>query len=150
MLPRDRTQLLARRALLGVALAALALLPVRGHAQAPPMDLAAFETLIHNLINQQRQANGRKALRRDTRLDSAARTFSQYMGTARFFDHVGPDRVPINRRLERAGYRPLAWWGENIAVGYDSAEELVADWMASASHRANILNKHYKDDGVGV
>ena len=39
--------------------------------------------------------------------------------------------------------------GENIAKGYTSAEAVVNAWMASASHRANILSEKYTSMGIG-
>lgn len=40
--------------------------------------------------------------------------------------------------------------GENIANGQDTAAEVVAAWMASPGHRANILHSRYRRVGVGV
>ena len=39
--------------------------------------------------------------------------------------------------------------GENIAKGYTSAEDVVAAWMASPSHRANLLASRYVTVGIG-
>ncbi len=49
--------------------------------------------------------------------------------------------------LISSGYRHA---GENLAIGYSSAEAAVAAWMASESHKANILGPDYKTIGVGV
>lgn len=38
--------------------------------------------------------------------------------------------------------------GENIAEGQKSPREVFAAWMSSPGHRANILNKNYRDLGV--
>ena len=40
--------------------------------------------------------------------------------------------------------------GENIARGYTSVSAVTAGWMASAGHRANILNPSFKSISVGV
>ncbi len=40
--------------------------------------------------------------------------------------------------------------GENIARGYTSVSAVTAGWMASAGHRANILNPSFKAISVGV
>ncbi|HEX8154194.1 MAG TPA: CAP domain-containing protein, partial [Thermoanaerobaculia bacterium] len=40
--------------------------------------------------------------------------------------------------------------GENLAVGYRGAEEIVEGWMSSPGHRANILNPAYEEVGLAV
>jgi uncharacterized protein YkwD len=40
--------------------------------------------------------------------------------------------------------------GENIAMGQDSAEQVMNDWMNSQGHRENILNPNFKKIGVGI
>lgn len=39
-------------------------------------------------------------------------------------------------------------YGENIAMGQKTPREVFVAWMNSAGHRANILNKDYRDIGV--
>ncbi|ROS26193.1 CAP domain-containing protein [Cellulomonas sp. PhB150] len=39
--------------------------------------------------------------------------------------------------------------GENLALGYPTATAVVAGWMGSAGHKANILGEHYTKIGVG-
>ena len=39
-------------------------------------------------------------------------------------------------------------FAENIARGQRSAEKVVAAWMTSANHRANILRESYGSIGV--
>lgn len=41
------------------------------------------------------------------------------------------------------------YMGENIAAGYRTPEEVVAGWMDSPGHRANILNPNFEELGVG-
>ena len=50
--------------------------------------------------------------------------------------------------IRASGY-PYGYWGENVAYGYATADSVMAAWMNSAGHRANILNPHYRDLGVG-
>ncbi|WP_136518554.1 CAP domain-containing protein [Cellulomonas telluris] len=39
--------------------------------------------------------------------------------------------------------------GENLSVGYPTAEAAVTGWMNSSGHRANILRTSYRQIGVG-
>ena len=40
--------------------------------------------------------------------------------------------------------------GENVAEGYTSGAALMASWMTSPPHRANILSAKYTETGVGM
>lgn len=39
--------------------------------------------------------------------------------------------------------------GENIAMGYDSIEDVVHGWMTSRGHRRNIMNPNFTHAGFG-
>ncbi len=41
------------------------------------------------------------------------------------------------------------WRGENLAKGFADATSTETAWMASPSHRANLLNPYYKQVGIG-
>jgi uncharacterized protein YkwD len=62
--------------------------------------------------------------------------------------HTGSDGSDPGQRITRAGY---IWrtYGENVAAGYTTPESVVAGWMQSDGHRANILNPAFRDIGVG-
>ena len=49
----------------------------------------------------------------------------------------------------RAGYQSRLT-GENIALGPESAEEVVAGWLASPGHCANIMDSRFQHIGVGM
>ena len=63
---------------------------------------------------------------------------------------------PIHRR----GTTPWSWIekenydynyaGENLAMDFQSAEKMEEAWMASPTHRANILNGKYREIGMAV
>ena len=40
--------------------------------------------------------------------------------------------------------------GENIAFGPESAEEVVAGWLGSPGHCANIMDARFRDTGIAV
>jgi uncharacterized protein YkwD len=115
----------------------------------PWKDPAQFADEVFRLTNDARAANGLPAFRRDARLDRAAAAFSEYMGKAGFFEHVGPDGVDVPQRVTAQGYRGITW-GENIAWGYRTPREVVDGWLASAGHRANLLSPRFHDLGVGI
>jgi uncharacterized protein YkwD len=129
---------------LTVALGAgLAVLPARAE------DLAAYANEVLDLVNQERQAAGLAPLTRAPELDQSAQRFAQYMGTAHFFDHTGPDGSRLHARIAAAGYRGYTW-AENIAAGQRTPQAVVQDWMNSPGHRANILHASLKEIGIGI
>jgi uncharacterized protein YkwD len=76
----------------------------------------------------------------------AAQTHSNDMATLRYFSHQGKDGRAVADRASHAGYR----WrlvGENIAVGQDSTDEVVAGWLNSPGHCVNIMNPNFTQMG---
>lgn len=117
------------------------------NAGAPAKNVSA-ESLAVQLTNQQRAKHGCSALRVDTDLRTAARSHSKDMRVRHYFEHNSPDGKTPWDRIKAAGYsQPGA---ENIAMGYATAQSVVAGWMKSPGHRANILNCSLKAIGIGV
>jgi len=82
-------------------------------------------------------------------LNDAAGEHARDMVRNNYFEHQGSDGSQPKDRIQRAGYRHrLA--GENIALGPESAEEVVAGWLASPGHCANIMEPRFQDTGVGL
>lgn len=106
------------------------------------------EQEILQLVNAARADAGCDPLRLDDQLTAAADGHSEDMAARNYFDHESPDGVGPGQRITDTGYRPRTW-GENIAVGYRSAESVMNGWMGSDGHRRNILNCSFEDLGVG-
>jgi len=84
-------------------------------------------------------------------LRCAARVHALDMGMRGYFDHDsegGPLGDTFDERIHNAGY-PSGWLGENIAAGYPTPHDVVAGWVASDGHCANLMNGAYDDIGVG-
>ena len=112
---------------------------------APLAGLA--DPAVLQAVNAERAAKGRAALVYDTRLEAAARAHGQDMAANGFFDHQGSDGSDIGVRLARAGYQGC-FGAENIAMGHRSLDAVMAGWMGSRGHRANIL--HRRAQAVGL
>ncbi|MGW7134313.1 sigma-70 family RNA polymerase sigma factor [Streptomyces bobili] len=115
-------------------------------AQAAPTDTGAQ---VIALVNKERAAAGCGPLTDDGKLRSAALNHSEDMDARDFFDHTNPDGADPGQRITAAGYR-WSTYGENIAMGQQSAESVMTSWMNSPGHRANILNCDFKNIGVGI
>lgn len=83
------------------------------------------------------------------RLNEAAGDHARDMARRKYFDHAGRDGSQPKDRVRRAGYQSRLT-GENIAYGPESAEEVVAGWLASPGHCANIMEPRFQDIGVGL
>jgi uncharacterized protein YkwD len=115
-----------------------------------PELVATFEDQVMELVNQERWSNGQLApLSRCAPLDSSSETHSVNMGVRNFFAHCDPDTLTMpDDRMVAAGYTP-SYWGENAGAGYSSPAAVVAGWMGSSGHRANILSTNFRELGIG-
>ncbi|MER6413866.1 sigma-70 family RNA polymerase sigma factor [Streptomyces humidus] len=101
------------------------------------------------LVNQERATAGCGPLTEDPLLRKAAQGHSDDMAARGYFDHTDPDGVDPGQRITAAGYR-WSTYGENIAMGQQTARSVMTSWMNSPGHRANILNCAFKNIGVGI
>lgn len=86
-------------------------------------------------------------LRPNTVLAAAAQAHAQDMARRNYFSHTGRDGSAPGDRATRAGYDWRAV-GENIAAGQQSAETVVAGWLASPGHCVNIMQRAFSEMGV--
>jgi uncharacterized protein YkwD len=116
---------------------------------APSMVIiAATESAVVRLTNKLRAEAGCSPLRVDTDLHDAARDHSEDMALRDYFSHISPGGDSFVDRILAAGYQDPG--AENIARGYQTADEVMDGWMKSSGHRANILNCELHAIGVGV
>ena len=108
----------------------------------------AYEQEVVRLVNAERARYGLAALTEDWELSRVARYKSQDMHDNRYFAHSSPTYGTPFQMIRAFGlsYRTA---GENIAMGYATPAAVVAGWMNSEGHRANILNSAYTKIGVG-
>ena len=105
-------------------------------------DITSAATSALALVNVQRANAGLAALQWSDGLAEAAMVRAQeIVGT---FSHTRPngsDWWTVNSNLQ---------YGENLAKLYGSADSVVAAWMASPTHKANILDSGYKTCGISI
>ncbi|BAZ18026.1 hypothetical protein NIES4071_99080 [Calothrix sp. NIES-4071] len=127
-------------------------LPATPIATTPALPVVTnpFLDEVLKLVNIQRaNANqGLQPLVLNDKLNQVAYSHSQEMALSDYFSHSGVNKSSPQDRAARAGYQ-YRYFGENIAAGYVTPQEVVDAWMTSAGHRANILNPNYKEMGVG-
>ena len=160
-----RTDLLLASAVLALA---VALLLGPGAATGEAAQCASASTPAYKLapkkargatlclINKERASRGMRALHRHARQQEAASKHTRLMISRRCFSHECPGERDLVGRIISTGYLPcLCTWGvgENIAWGggrLSSPRSVVAAWMRSAPHRANILNRSFDEIGLGI
>lgn len=105
------------------------------------------ETVL-NLINEERKAQGITPLQIDDLLNSTAQTKATDMVKNNYFSHESPTYGSPFEMMQNAGitYRTA---GENIA-GNPSVENAVKSWLASESHKQNLLSNAYNYIGIGI
>ncbi|WP_371224752.1 CAP domain-containing protein [Roseovarius sp. 2305UL8-3] len=120
----------------------------------------ALETLMLELINEERSAAGLSPLRFNGDLNEASEDHSEWMLEKDIFSHTGENGSSAGDRIQSAGYELEGnWtWGENIAWQSeqgdpgleDDVRDLHESLMESPGHRANILNPDYDEIGIGI
>jgi uncharacterized protein YkwD len=105
---------------------------------------------VLELTNTEREQAGLGPLALSPELTGAAQDYSQVLASGGCFAHSCGPRPKFRDRVEQAGYLGWTAIGENIAAGYATPEAVVAGWMSSAGHRANILSPHFSEIGIGV
>jgi uncharacterized protein YkwD len=108
------------------------------------------------LVNRERDQAGKPALDRSGKLQRAAQRHSSLMAETGCFSHDCPGEGDLGDRLSGVSYLVdglLAWaYGENVAYGTGSRgtpRSIVNAWMNSPPHRAAMLDRSFRDAGVG-
>jgi uncharacterized protein YkwD len=101
------------------------------------------------LVNSERSKAGCSALTLNAQLTKAAQAHSADMASHKNMSHTGSDGSDPGERITRAGYN-WSSYGENVAYGYSTPEQVMAGWMSSPGHKHNILNCGFKEIGVGL
>lgn len=112
-------------------------IPPNPSGPQPKLDL----TRLVDAINAQRAKFGRPALASDVRLNALAQGWATYMATYDAMTHGA-----FGTRISHVFPNTAA--GEDIAEGQTTIEQVVASWMNSPPHRANILG-NFNLIGVG-
>ncbi len=109
--------------------------------------VTAYDNAILAATNLARTVHGLPRLRWAHRLAASAQAHAVDMAATGVFSHTSADGRTWDARIRATTWR----WpgGENIAYGQTSAAEVMAAWLASPPHRANILRAEFRWIGVG-
>ena len=112
-------------------------------------DLGAVRAAMLSRVNAERRAAGLAPLAANPLLDRSAQRHAEDMLRRSYFSHKGLDGSTILERIKATGY-PARTVGENIAEGQFSVDQVVEGWMASPGHRRNVLEKNFRELGLGL
>ena len=121
-------------------------------------EVASAYARVLALVNQARAGKRRCGLKRfeavpplaaSAILSIAAAAHAADMARRGHMDHSGGDGSTPAMRATRAGY---VWRtvGENVAKGQSTPEQVVAEWLGSTRHCANIMSADFTEMGVAV
>jgi uncharacterized protein YkwD len=109
------------------------------------------------LVNQERTSRDEAALQPNAHLQQSAQAHTESMVDGDYFEHDSPQGDTPLSRMTACGYIYSSQVGyeigENIGwgtLGLSTPRAIVAAWMASPGHRANILDAHFRDTAIGV
>jgi uncharacterized protein YkwD len=114
-----------------------------------PTTIVSDAAAILGEINRERAVQGRSALTPQATLQDVAQAHAIDMVSQGFFDHTSPDGITFADRIRASGY-PVGVSGENIGLTTGQPMSVVASWMTSPQHRANILDGRFVAVGVAL
>ena len=131
------------KALIAVLLFIISLQPVLAWEYIGP------EAELISLINTERKAAGAPPLTIDWEVARLARYKSEEMKKHQLFSHESLIYGSPAQLLDRfdVAYTAL---GANIAMGQETARDVIDDWRKSSGHTDNLLNSDYTRAGVGL
>jgi uncharacterized protein YkwD len=142
----------------GSLFASLALLALGPAVNASSAASAGFAERVLELVNAARAEPRRcgwkrfaaaPPLTRSAMLEAVAREHAEDMAWRSRMEHAGGDGSTPAGRATRIGYRWLRI-AENVAAGQATPEAVVASWLDSDGHCANLMDPAYTETGVGM
>ncbi len=116
---------------------------------ARSLTASVLPSVVTWLTNDAREKSKLQPLTVNTTLAAAAQKKANDMAARGYFAHKDPDGKLPWFWFDSVGYNyKLA--GENLAVNFSDSDKLVAAWLASPAHRANIMKSGYSEIGIGM
>jgi len=99
--------------------------------------------------NAERSRFNLASLNLNSQLDQAAQIKANDMAARNYWSHQTPDGNPpwVFVAQQNYSYQKL---GENLAAGFDSERSAINGWMASQTHKENLLDPGFSEVGFGI
>ncbi|MCJ7826184.1 CAP domain-containing protein [Patescibacteria group bacterium] len=102
-----------------------------------------------NLTNKKRAGLGLSELRLNAKLSEAAAKKAADMFSHNYWSHTSPEGKTPWTFVISSGYQ-YTMAGENLAKNFSTSSGVVEAWMASPTHRDNIIKPGYRDIGFAI
>ncbi len=138
-------------AIIALVLVANIFLRLQGSSQLHVLGFTSSVTIdeVVRATNDERAAQGLKALSYNEKLADAARRKAANMFEENYWAHNSPSGKSPWVWFQQAGYS-YVYAGENLAKDFGSTGSLMSAWMASPTHRDNIVSAKFSEIGVAV
>ncbi|HNW71641.1 MAG TPA: CAP domain-containing protein [Candidatus Paceibacterota bacterium] len=110
---------------------------------------AVLPGVLSSLTNEERQAEKLPTLATNDLLTKAAEMKAQDMATNGYFAHTSPDGKSPWYWFHQVEYN-YKYAGENLAINFTDSKDVTNAWMASPTHRENIMKGKYTEIGTGI
>lgn len=149
-----KAKLLSNASLFGLALLLILFRTVLGILSAPHIAVLGYAANISpqkviELTNSKRLESGVSTVLYSKSLEEAAKLKAQDMLQKDYWAHTAPDGTEPWDFFKSVGY-VYRYAGENLARDFANPESAVEAWLASPSHRENMLSGKYTEIGVAV
>ena len=105
---------------------------------------------IINLTNSLRQEENLSNLTENQLLNQAAYKKVEDMLLNQYFAHTSPQGRGLEYFIRLANYQDYLTIGENLAMGFNNASEVVSAWKHSPTHYKNIIDVNFSEIGVAM
>lgn len=108
--------------------------------------LNCLENDVLNVVNSHRNSIGLSLLKSNNIVSLEADSHTNYMIETKKVSHdnfeTRQEYLVVNANAKKVG--------ENVAFGYDNAEDVLKAWLSSPSHKALIENPYYTHFGISI
>jgi uncharacterized protein YkwD len=102
------------------------------------------------LTNNLRKSLSLDVLTENQKLNQAATKKVEDMLINQYFAHQSPQGYDLEHFLKLASYTNYLTVGENLAIGYSDASEVMTAWENSPTHYSNLIDPNFKEIGVAL
>jgi len=117
--------------------------------QAGAAETTLTGTGILKVVNQDRAGSGARPLLANDVLQMAAEAKAADIFANGYFAHTSPGGKQAWDFIKEQGFA-YDFAGENLAINYTNSYELEKDFLASPSHRDNLLSPLFTEIGIAV
>lgn len=153
--PKKRSKFLSLTSLLVINLVLLSVVSLRLFSlNVKDLNILGFATDIRvsellDDTNTERSKVGLQQLKYNDVLSKAALKKANNMFSENYWAHISPSgKTPWDFILGE-NYK-YTYAGENLAKDFQKSKSVVSAWMASPTHKENILNSHYSEVGFAI